>query len=361
MISILIKVFTKQFYSAHTGFFFLVLFFGVGFMRKVEHEAIAQYIASNDFLTLLLILVFFLFQVKVRLFTKSLLQKGEYSFVRELIHIKSNRLICLLSIPQILNNSLLIFYSLFVSSYMWQLGAYHRLIMICCYLLASIFIPTFLIIRQIKRPLIEPKTILFSQLVHKNLSKPFFIWYPIHLLKNRPLLYFLTKILSISVLVGFFIGYELEGYDWRFLAVGVVASSGLNLILVFDYYEFAENQLAFFRNLPASSLTRIWRCFLSILILLLPEILVVIRKIPSDIPFDFILEATLFTLISPLFYFQWTILKKNTIKELAKACFYFSTAIIFLILFSVPLYALTIVMIIIILMIQNRYYRLHKF
>lgn len=360
MIPILIKIFSKTFYHTHTGFFFLVLFFGVGFMRKVEHEAIAQYIASNDFLTLLLILVFFLFQLKVRLFTKSLLQKEENSFVRELIHIKSNRIICLLSVPQILNNSVIIFYGLFVSSYMCQIGAYHRLIMICCYLLAGIFVSSFLIIQQIKRPLIESTDSLFSQYVHKNLSKPFFTWYPIHLLKNRPLLYFLSKMTSLSVLAGFFIGYELAGYDWRFLAVGVVASSSLNVTLIFEYYQFAEKHFAYFRNLPITMATRLKRYFLTVLILLLPEILIVIRKIPQDISIDFTLEVILFSLISPLFYFHWALFKKTTVKELARTCFYLSTVIIFLILFSLPLYALSTVMIIAVLVIQNRYHQLHE-
>jgi len=280
MIAVLVKALSKPFYQAHAGFFFVLIFFGLGFLRGNDHKAIAQYIANSDAMTGFLLLLFLAYQIQVVFFIKSLLRKAEFRFIRDLALIRPIRQVFLLAFPYISLNSIVILYSCFVGTHMLDSSTYQRLIAVAGYVLFSILICSWLTVKQLKSTTYEYQISFIVRFFHTQFRKPVALWYPIHLLKSRPIMYSLTKALSISLFIGFFTIYELQRYDWRFLAVGTILAMGANLILAHEYFEFQIKQLAYFRNMPMTIGKRLSGYLVTVGILLIPEVIIVIRRIP---------------------------------------------------------------------------------
>lgn len=361
MIKILTKAIVKPFYEAHTGFFLVLLFFAGGFMRAQEHIMIAKFIAESDFLTLVLISLFLFYQLKVALFTKSLLQKQHYRFVRNLIFLSPIRQITILKIVLMSMNGIVLVYGVFVSRYMLEVGAYHRFIILITYFLLSMGLSIGLMIRKLKQPIVEQKRGAITRLSNQKFWKPYVLWFVIHVIKNRPILFLLSKTLSISLLIGCFNVYDTALYDWRFLGVGTVFAMTANLMLGHEYFNFHTHQLTCFRNLPTSIVSRTSTSLATTFLLLVPEVVVIVRQLPDEVSFYFLLQIVFYGVTSMLFYYHWMLLKNSTTEQLGKACFYFTIAQAFLVLFGTPLYILCIVMGTVIFVTQFQYYRLHDY
>jgi hypothetical protein len=361
MIKVLTKAIVKPFYEAHTGFFLVLLFFAGGFMRAQEHIMIAKFIAGSDFLTFILVSLFLLYQLKASLFTKKLFQKQHYRFVRNLTFLSPIRQVVLLSIIVMSMNGIVLVYGFFVSRYMLEIEVYNRLIILGAYFLLSLTLSTWVMMRQLKRPIIEQKNGAIIQLSNRILWKPYVLWFVIHVLKNRPALFLLSKVLSISLLIGCFSAYDPELYDWRFLGVGTVFAMTANLMLAHEYFNFHAVQLTYFRNLPTSIVNRVSISLVSILLLLTPEVVVVFRHIPIEVSYYFSIQIILYGLVSGLFYYHLMLYKSATTEQLGKACFYMTMIQAFLVLFGLPLYILCITMFAFIFNVQFQYYQLHDY
>ena len=360
MILALVKSFSKPFYQAHAGFFLLILFFGFGFLRSTEHIAIAQSIAQSDFLTSLMLLFFFIYHIQLVLFNRELLRKGEFQFLRSLVEIKPLSLLIILSIPQIILSAFPISYGLFVGKYIIEIASYWRVIIVLTYILLSIIIPSLFIILQIHQPLKEQKSNSFIRLVNRRFQKPPFTWYFIHLFKNRPFIYILTKALSSTLILVFFWIQEIELYDWRFLALCTILISSSHLILIEDYYQFQILKLAYFRNLPITISDRLSGYFLTVSLMLLPEILIILRKTPYSINFTFSLQIIFYLIASSLFYFHWILLKRLNIEEFSRVMFYAVIIQLIISLFGIPPIVLSLVMILFTLYIHFQYHYLKE-
>jgi hypothetical protein len=90
-----------------------------------------------------------------------------------------------------------------------------------------------------------------------------------------------TKIFSSLLLIGITILYQTDTYDLRLLSIGIVISAAANTALIMALHHFENFHLYWLKGLPLLSLNRLWRSFATMVILLLPEIIVLIRNFPA--------------------------------------------------------------------------------
>ncbi len=361
MISIIVRAVAKPFYKAHAGFFFLLFFIAGGFMRSNEHITLAKYIARSDFLTVVLLLVFSLYQLKVWLFTKSLLSSDPFLFLRNIYLLHWKRQIMIITTVYLSINSVILIYGLFVAGFMIESGSYQKVLLILMYFVTCSALYTWAVVRLLKLPNREVRTNTLTSYLNKKIYKPYVFWYPIYLFTKRPILLALSKFLSIGLLIACFSTYSTALYDWRFLGISVVAAMSMNMVIVHSLFDFYVLKLSILKNLPLSSIKRVQFYLAIACLLLMPEIIIILRRLPVEAPNLYAWQAILYSIGHFLFYLHWTIYENADIERLGKFSLFSTLLQIYLVLFGVPLYGLVIIMVPFIWIAQKRYLVVHDY
>lgn len=344
MIKVVVKTIAKPFYEAHAGFFFLLFFIAGGFMRSNEHIALATYIADSFFLTIIVLLCFLLYHFKLLLFTRSLLSAEANFFIRRLICASVQIRILTIGFVFISLSAVPLFYAFFLSFFMFDADAFLKIGWLFTYFIAIFMLYFALLTRQILRPISDIKTNFITRFISTKFSRPFVLWFPTYLIQSRPLLVLSTKVLSIILLTFCFSSYDVSEYDWRYLGMCVVIAMSANLVLSHTFFEFSVKSLNFLRGMPISAFERIAFYVAVVSILMIPEIIVLFKKMPIDAPVSLSWQATIFAIVNVLFYLNLAIYKNGTIEYMGKACLFITLLQVYLVLFGLPLYAIALLM-----------------
>ncbi|MBN3582793.1 hypothetical protein JYB64_10395 [Algoriphagus aestuarii] len=274
MKEILIKSFVYPFYKAYLGFFILVTVVLGVFMEIKQHLMLAEKILQNDKWFLALLFTFLTYQVFQTFYIKRLIHDPRYRSFQKLSFLGFGDFIRFFTPVWLANQGLILLYTLLLCYVGIPLQAWWQVSTLLLFLTISFGISlyfNFLNFREFHPEIRLSKNRIFT-------NKPYLLWFIFHLKENRPLLLLLIKALSLFLLSGFFYSYYSGGYDYRWLAFGLLVASFAQYPIWLERWEFGEGKLYYFRNLPMNFGYKFGREFLVFLILMLPELTLILYQ-----------------------------------------------------------------------------------
>lgn len=268
------KSFTIPFYRKTLGFWVLILVFGGVFMEVKQHILLAKFLFRHPLAFSILPLSFLGFSFFHLKSIQGFLYQREYKIFHQIGLFKQpDRFQIWLKI--ILTNLIFfLFYFLFVSFYGVQENAWVLVFLLWFSVILGIGLNLWEINRAQEKPI--PEIILKRPKVNWNLPRS--SWLILELRQNRPLLFLLTKILSLAFLNGFFVSFDSGIYDIRWMQFGVLAVSFLQIPILMEKAEFELVKQSWFISIPFRSIEKFSYHFLSIILVSFPELLFLIWK-----------------------------------------------------------------------------------
>lgn len=316
--------------AAFFGFLFLVLF---GFIKGSEHIVIGSFLVANPSTLFFLYLLWIGYAIKVVLFVIPILNKKENQFLNAffLLPLRSKiKAISFISISLLLPS---IAYTAFLitlaipHAFCWSIGS---LIISISILLFSL---SFLLLKKLNS-LPHEKSFVQIRFLNKA-AKPSYLFFIEHLIRNDFVLFLLSKAYSCLVIIGASELYRTDQFDIRLISTGVLLAFVGNVAILHKYVWFYFYKLRFAKNLPESFLKIVSSQFLTFLILLIPEIVVLIRYFPLT-PTLFDVSGILafgFSIISLIY--GLLILKQIELSDFVIRIFWLVVITTFFILFSI--------------------------
>ncbi|MBO3700742.1 hypothetical protein [Roseivirga sp. E12] len=351
--SVLVRVIVKEFYKENTGFFLVVLGLGFGFLKTPQHMDIASALAFRPIYYLVPLGLWVLYTIKTLNFFYRVKRLPENWFLTEVIGLPNKGLKPLVVYIQFLLLFPILGYSIFMTVIAFQLGQINSAIILITSNLLLLMIAGYFLFLQLVKP-VDPS-------ISKRLSNwirliprqyPFLFVH--HLLHRHSISLVLTKLFSAAVILGATAIFNVEGIDFRYLALGILISSAINANFSFRYYEFEGSALKLYRNLPHSRIKIFAKNSVTYLILSLPEFLVFFGNnwSTSDI-LNLFQIALILPVVSVLHHMVVKNIRPNQ-EDYAKYVFFATAFLFFVILGYVPVYILLITLLVMSLAFAHR-------
>ncbi len=334
---VFLRVFVAEYYRVNAGFFLVVIGICFGFLRDVEHRALAEAFVSSTFLLLIPFTVWLIYSLKVITFNNILLTKHENNFLFQTSALPRFLLIRHISTIVFLQMIPALLYGLFLILTALKSQAILSLAFI---LLALIILPmliTWRTVNAILNPDTGSKVSALKNKIDGWITKPFIWFYPEWIFRQQPLLVIGTKVFSCLIIIGISHFYLFDTYDERFMAMGGVLAFSSNLVLVFYYQRFENFHFAFFRGLPFSLMKRGAYFLITLFILSLFEFIILLRYFPEQLHFIYFLLLILLALSIYAIGYAYLFTKDITLELFIQKVGIAAFSWIVLILFKVPL------------------------
>ncbi|QNF33117.1 hypothetical protein HUW51_10400 [Adhaeribacter swui] len=170
-------------------------------------------------------------------------------------------------------------------------------------------------------------------------------------------LFLLTKLFCLTVTWFFLKFYPSTDYGVRLAAVGFLMGLAGHSLLVFRMHLFAESRLLVLRQLPFTNRQRFMLLLVAYSFALLPEGLFLLSYIPLQFPTGQVIFFYGFGLGFLLFLHTW-LYRSQSHQNYYQQIFYLFISLLFLILFSVPVWLLAGILLLLSFgLLQRFYYR----
>ena len=332
---VLRRTLVAEFYRTNAGFFLITIGLGFGFLKTPQHLDIATALAYDPLYYIIPFTLWLLYSLKVVGFIRAAAHLEKHSFLNFLVILPKTQRIRLTLYTQVLLLAPILGYGSFLSVIAFQQQQWDSLAMS---LFGHILILS-LNVRSLHLFLVNPrdrgvrKQILsWTALLPKSLS-----WLFVHQLFNRKALMFLgVKLISLVTVIGFIRIYEMEGVDERLAILGLLLSSGINAALVFHYYQFTEQTLVHYKNLPINKMHWAWTFFHTYVILFVPELGVYLGNMAGQVAWHHLLQVLLFPMALCSFYHGLLYWRPTNMEHFVKYPFFGTAILFFMVLGYVP-------------------------
>ena len=358
MHQLMVKMLALPFYRSHTGFFVLLYLIGFGFIRNVEHLAIASYFSANTYLLLLLMLLWLVYYLRTAFYIQHLItQSQNFYWLQQFVLFSSFNQVTWLSFTQLIINLPIAIYTLFIAVQGIILQFWGNVFLIFIFNVIVIFVPVIFYRRVVMGVLPEEKISKLSNWFALKWAKPKEWWFPLYMIHYKPLPLLMSKLFSGFIIITTFQLFYTDAYDWRFLAIGIFIAFYFNSILVYNHLQFETIQLSKLLNLPTSFLQRSLQHLLNLFLISLPEYLIIIRYWPLEGNYLLLLQLLFFglSILWMLHQFMWHM--NFNLQKLSAHDFLLFVTVIVLLLFSVPVYFFVAVFLAYGLLINYGWYR----
>lgn len=282
---VLQRIIVREFYREHAGFFLLAIGIGFGFMGGAEHRALAQYFSASAGTAIIPVAIWIMYAVQVGLFNSLAITKPEnhilftFGLAGKLTQWP---VLIVVAFQQFLPA---VAYGTFLLIMAFSTAKYQVFAIISTGLLALVFSIAFHFSRLLLSPWRERKVGKIQEFMRRKFTMPYPLFYPIWLSLRQPLMLLGVKVFSCLMLAGVATLYNYDTFDERLLLMGCSVAFSSNLIIVFEYHLFENKSLSVWKALPMALHKRASFFWMSVFALLLPEIVVLIKHVPSSIPF----------------------------------------------------------------------------
>ncbi len=269
---ILQKVLVNYFYKINAGFFLFSFFvlFGLPYSPLSFHLSLITGIIQSQMFLSIVLLVWFLFNLKCLDYTLKQLGQPRQSFLFCFNNLSATKTFLYMLYVQVLLYAPVLIYStviVWIAVIKQQYWCITEIIFFNTIITAATAFIYSVTIR--KGHLFTPGIKMFQFKI--NLPKPFFL-IPLYFLWNdRRQMLLITKLFSLVLLYGFLKLYEPGRYDTRPLQLCLLLTAASHSGIVFQIRAFEEEYLAFSRNLPLTTINRFIRTMSAYACLLLPE------------------------------------------------------------------------------------------
>lgn len=328
--SILFKSLVKTFYQANAGFFLVVVFLGFGFLKTPQHMDIGRAMAYNPLYYLIVLVPWTLYALKTLQFCKSQRSLAAFSFLSYLDLLSKPKRFWLIIRVQLALLAPTLFYSLMLAGVAIQEGLWTPVLLVALGNLLIVLASAHRLNQLVSEPVDSGATTTLASWTNK-LPKTFPMLFVHQLFNRQAILLIGTKVISLALVFGFIMIYDVEGDDLRLVSLGLLLSTGVNSVLAYYYRQFEYTQLRLFRNLPLSQGRRFGSIVLTFLILTAPEVLVLYLNGVLSMPLIFLLKNALLPLSLLCFFHGYCYARTLNIEQFAKVPF-FSVAILFFVI-----------------------------
>jgi hypothetical protein len=355
--SVFIKVFAREFYRQNTGFFLIILCICVGFIRDVEHVAMAGLFLSSKLLITIPITIWLLYTLKVVLFNNQAAHKRENEFCYQFANFPHVNQWITSSWVIICQLAPVILYSLFLSTMAILHQLYSMFFIINAAVVGLITFSASVFQHYIWNPDKDVKVSRIKQWLDKNVLKPYslicFEW----LLRNESFVMLGTKAFATAIIWAIAYLYTTDVYDERLMGMGIVVAFSSNVVLLFHLHRLENKIFSITRNLPLTFFARLKNVMLTMIMLCAVEAIVISRKFMTHLSAQSILYAICFGFSILVFYYGWFFIKSRPLEKIIRQCLFITLLLIMVVLSGIPFWVLTgINMIIGMLMWQKHYY-----
>ncbi len=360
-IQILNRVFAVEFYKLNSAFFLLVTGFSFGFMRGIEHKALAQFFIASPVLLLIPVSCWFIYMFKIIQFNNTALRIPQNEFV--FYFCAFNRASQWLYIIPVLFNQLVpvIAYAIFLM----MMAVQHSMILPVAYIslaiLFLIFAGTASFIYHINHPNREKKIGMLKRFLDANFSKPYFQFFIAWITRSNVATLVGTKLFSCLLLWGIISLYSTDVYDSRLLAMGVAVAFSGNVMLVYYVHQFENLHFTILRNLPIPLWKRLCYFILTFIILCLPELGLLINNFPEELGFISCASIVAFGLSIGTLYYAYLYQSNMMLDRFVQHVFGITLFSIVMILFAIPIWFIAMANLVTGVILFRKYYYTFEF
>jgi len=353
---VLTQVLVKEFYSRNSGFFFVLALLLFGLFTAENHRMLAE-LAVQDlrFFAIAYAIPWLLYTLKITFWGISAFGEPQNRFLlHHLSLLSAFRLYRLLMQVQfLLLMPVLLFVFLLIKSAI-HLQLIFPVLLILFIVVMLTVLPSMAWAHRLRRPR-ESRVMHFLPAFRFRFPHLPEAWLLRKLLLEEPVLFFLSKGLSLFLLAGVSALFYTDDYDERLLLLGILAA-GFSHLGIGDIAAQLDKQMPVLRNLPLSFFYRLKLKAGSWLLVLLPDFMVLLRNCPAE-------TGLLFTLAAPLFLFSLVLaldqlsglllIERRLREKTLPALFFFLG---FAIMFSVPVILLILFLCLLTCLIHQRYF-----
>lgn len=353
---VLVRTLVKPFYQANAGFFLITVGLLFGFLKTPQHIDIATALAYSPLYYFIPFGLFTLYSIKTLQFCFTAQRLKTNQFLGWLVLLKpKSRVPLIISIQTQLMAPALAYSTLLLGTALQHQLWMSATIVVSGNLLLILTSAHFLHKRLITP--VDPNLISGFRLWTNKLPKPFSMLFVHQLFTRQAVLLLGTKVISIGVIVGAVLIFQMEGTDYRLLTLGMLLSSGINAAFSFHYQRFEQTGMSVFKNLPISTNRWFGQFTLSYLVLMIPEAVVFLGNTITDAPLLLLIGSTLLP-VGLLSFYQSVLYRKSvSMDHFIKYPFFTTATLFFVILGYVPAYTLVLGLLLISYLIFKLYYR----
>lgn len=337
IIKVLTRTFAVTFYERNALFFFLLIGIAGGFMSGKDHVALASAIAGHPLLTLIPIILWILYGLKIWIFNSQLSDESQLRLIRDLSLLTGTRQLLSFA-PVILIQDLPV---LIYGAFLMSIAFYSDQVISGWIILINVLtIPALLTIAlylKFNYPQREPRITKLKSWIDSIVQRPFILFFPELTIGQKPGQTIVSKLFSCLLIAGISRLYYFEAYDYRFIAMGSLIAFATMQILIFDYVHFENKSFSMLRSLPWSLSKRMINFILSMLLVALPELFTLLGYFPKQLSWVNYLEVVALCFSFLIFSYTSLIFKNMDLEHFSQRAFITTLAAVILVLFKIPL------------------------
>ncbi|MEI9920676.1 MAG: hypothetical protein WDO14_18070 [Bacteroidota bacterium] len=352
---VLTRTLTTEFYRVNAMFFLVAIGFCFGFMRGVEHIALAGFFVGSPWLAMIPVGVWILYTIKVVIYNRREVKFEKNWFLYSLP--LGNAIPAYVTVavgqlaPIIAYGSFLFFFAL--KQQQWLVMS-----IILVSLGSMIIITTWRLGHSLTYPLHEKSTPTPIRKLDQLFAKPAAWIFSEGIVRSQPGMVYVTKIVACLVIYGATQLYLYDQYDERLYLMAACAAFSANLALVFQYQKLEVVDLMMFRSLPIPFTNRMITFVVTMLILCFPEIAILATNRPEYLSITNYFSAILFGISLLLAGYGKLYVRSIDFDSFTRQIFFVSMGLLLTILFKVPILVATGILFVagFILIKKNYYY-----
>jgi len=330
---VIVRVLVVEFYKHNVAFFGLILLVFFGFIRGAEHVAIGKFLVSFPSALFFLYGLWLSYLVKILLFTGPAVFRVENQFLSNFslltLHDKRYSLLvtsCLLFLPAIAYGAFLLYLAV-------AQGFWIAVISVILAVVVFTLIIGMLLYKKLSE-LPHERTILQFRFATKY-TRPAILYFTEHVLRNEPVLFFLTKAYSCLLIVGTSLLYQTDEFDLRLFTTGILLALSGNVALLNKYVIFYYHKLTIARNLPYSFGNILLFHLAATAVILIPEFIFLVKYFPLPMNLLDVAGLVVFGSGICMLIFSINLMKEADMEKMMIWMFWMIVGATFLILFSI--------------------------
>jgi hypothetical protein len=240
-------------------------------MEYRQHVLLAERILENDHFFLGVLGAFLIFGIFQSRYQLNLMNESHYRVFHSLAFFSVPKLVKIHLAIWPKTHALLLIYAVFLSYIGVISQNLFKPFLLWIFLLGIFVLDFSLFYYKLRRPFpdkVISKSFLFPRI-------PFGFWFLKHLASKRPMLIIAVKLVSLTLLNGFFFSYESGGYDLRWIAFGLLCVTFIHFPVWMEKVGFDAEELSYFLNLPRSLFLKIRQHLTSLILFILPELILI--------------------------------------------------------------------------------------
>lgn len=334
---------TKEYYRQNAVFIFAVLMFSFGFLRANEHITIIKLVLKLPSMLALTFLVWALHTAKVILFSLRMFEAKSNEFLYNIRLFSAPKRYLALGLMQFNLIQLTFLYSLWMIKIGVEQNKFIETAAIIGFNVLLIIVGIIVYEYRIKHPNVvrsSPKPI---QNLLSRFKTPSYLFFIRYLFAKQPVLLLLSKLFSCFMLIGVCSLYPTDAYDERLLALGGLFAAAGHTVFCQQFFYYENQFLLFSRNLPLTLQKRIWGYIFTYSLFLIPELIVLLRNLPTEVSYLFALQLIIFILSMILLNHHTQYINNISADTYLQRLFFAGILFLLLIMFKIPVILMALV------------------